>query len=206
MAGVALLITCDSSIDAYWGECRGQLRRELPRAAEGARGHRRTRDHWRHQVGDELTCESRELGCGPARGFLYRAPASCEYQWLARRQRDPWRSRADYTRGARRLHLHREGHQRRRERLADQRGVQRAELERRSTSKFYDANANGQFDAAESTIADWKVQVDGLQHPDASELDAQSSDYRVTESDPECKTNWRPPTAGSVRSLAKRGR
>ncbi len=69
--------------------------------------------------------------------------------------------------------------------------------------KFYDANANGQFDAAsENPIAGWKVRVDDTAYLTPQSLTLDPGGYLVTESNP-VQTNWFHTTARLVQvSLA----
>ena len=55
--------------------------------------------------------------------------------------------------------------------------------------KFYDANANGQFNASENTIAGWKVRVGATAYLTPQSLTLDPGSYLVTESDP-VQTNW----------------
>ncbi len=64
-------------------------------------------------------------------------------------------------------------------------------------TKFYDANANGPFDASESTLSGWRIQVGSRFYLTPNTLKLDPAIYLVKESDP-TQTNWRHTTAASA--------
>ncbi len=159
-------------------------------------------------VGEGLSCSQGSWAPDLLGAFLFRAPQSFAYQWLREgrpiagateqtftpTEPGPYTCRvtasndagsASQTSGAFFVRAHVPAH---------------ATL---NIVNFYDANANGWFDAAsESTIAGWKVQVDGGAYLTPQSLTVHPGGHRVTEWHP-VQTHWLHTNRGSVQvSLA----
>jgi DNA-binding beta-propeller fold protein YncE len=69
---------------------------------------------------------------------------------------------------------------------------------------FYDANANGQLDPAESMMAGWRVQVGSTAYSTPKSLKVAPGVYQVTAASPR-QTNWRRTTGAPVQAQAVAG-
>ena len=147
-------------------------------------------------VGQTLTCSEGSWAPNLLGAFLFRAPRSLAYQWLSDGSDIVGANSAQFTPtepGSFSCRVTAENQ-------AGSTSQTSATLTLKPTlalTKFYDANANGVFDASESSLAGWQIQVGGSYYLTPNTLKLDPGNYAVTESDP-TQTNWRHTTASSA--------
>jgi DNA-binding beta-propeller fold protein YncE len=153
-------------------------------------------------LGDALSCSTGSWKPDLLGAFLFRAPRSFAYQWQLDGNDTPGATASSFTfteAGDYTCRVTAFNHAGSASKTSDVFKVTLLGVE-----KFYDANANGQFDATDSTIAGWKVQVGSSSYLTPKSLKVDPGSYVVSEVSP-VQTNWRHTNPGSVQASAVAG-
>ncbi len=153
-------------------------------------------------LGDALNCSAGSWKADLLGAFLSRAPRTIGYQWQLDGGEIPGATAASFT-------FTEAGDYTCRVTAVNQAGsssqtsaaftVTLLDLE-----SFYDANANGELDSAESMMAGWRVQVGSTAYSTLKSLKVNPGIYSVTAASP-LQSNWRRTTAASVQASALAG-
>jgi len=147
-------------------------------------------------VGQTLTCTQGSWAPDLLGAFLFRAPRTLDYRWLTGDSEIPGANSGQFTPtepGSYSCRVTATNH-------AGSTPQTSASLTLKPTltlTKFYDANANGAFDASERPLSGWRIQVGSGFYLTPNTLKLDPTNYLVKELDP-TQTNWRHTTAPSV--------